>query len=68
LPAEGEVSQIIVLQTLKFSLGLKRSSWLSVTISHKGKEIQSFVASCWFSLADKYRNVLRNKFAQDLLV
>jgi len=52
-------------------------AWLSVTISHKGKEIQSlgasslskrpdFVASCWCSLADKNCNVLRNKFEKQI--
>src|SRR6218665_117146 len=54
-------------------LELKSRSWLSVTVSQNGKETQSFgvyyfikrpdfIASCWCSLADKNRNMLRNKF------
>src|SRR6218665_1840228 len=54
-------------------LGLKRRSWVSVTVSQNGTETQSFgvyyftkrpdfIASCWCSLADKNRHMLRNKF------
>jgi len=49
------------LQTQKFSQELKRRSRLSVAISHKSKEIQSF-GVYHFIETSRLCNVLKNKF------